>query len=138
MPCCWSPKASTARPAALDRLDGKTVTTQGYPLLRDGLTVLQTETMPREMRQSLPPPAASVVGSRTLTGEIVDSKCFLGAINPGEGEVNPGMRGALSSRGISPRCSLLATPRAKSPIACLPTRPAGLCPRRPPTAPVSS
>ncbi len=33
-------------------------------------------------------PAAEAVGSRTLRGEIVDAKCYLGAMRPGEGKTH--------------------------------------------------
>jgi hypothetical protein len=76
-------------PPGLEALDGKTVTVQGYPLLRDGLTVLQLEGLPHEARTAQPPLVAAVtMGPRTLTGEIVDSKCYLGAMVPGEGKVH--------------------------------------------------
>jgi hypothetical protein len=76
-------------PPGLERLDGKTVTVQGYPLLRDGLTVLQLDGLPHEAKTAQPPPAAPVtLGPRTLTGEIVGSKCYLGAMVPGEGKVH--------------------------------------------------
>ncbi|HUB96013.1 MAG TPA: hypothetical protein VL993_08855 [Stellaceae bacterium] len=76
-------------PEGLERLDGKTVTAAGYPLLRDGLTVLQLEGVPHETAKALPPLAPAIdMGRRTLTGEIVDSKCYLGAMIPGEGKVH--------------------------------------------------
>jgi hypothetical protein len=76
-------------PPGLEALDGKSVTVQGYPLLRDGLTVLQLEGLPHEAKAVPTPPAAAVtMGTRTLTGEIVGSKCYLGAMVPGEGKVH--------------------------------------------------
>jgi hypothetical protein len=79
-------------PAGLAALDGLRVTVQGYPLLRDDLTVLQLSQPPR--RSSMPGGApalvATALGQRTLRGEIADAKCFLGAMNPGEGKVHAG------------------------------------------------
>lgn len=77
-------------PDDLGPLDGAAVTVQGYPLLRDGLTVLQLSQHPRrsEAAGAAPNFAATDLGARTLRGEIADSKCFLGAMNPGEGKVH--------------------------------------------------
>jgi hypothetical protein len=79
-------------PDDLAPLDGAAVTVQGYPLLRDGLTVLQLSQHPRrsEAAGAAPTFAAAELGPRTLKGEIADSKCFLGAMNPGEGKVHAG------------------------------------------------
>jgi hypothetical protein len=82
-------------PPGLDALDGKMVTVAGYPLLRDGLTVLQLDQAPRAAKSQAAPPLAPPVelGARTLTGEIVDSKCYLGAMVPGEGKVHKSCAG---------------------------------------------
>lgn len=79
-------------PSGLAPFDGKRVTVQGYPLLRDALTVLQLSQPPRPSEKPGPAPALAMMelGPRTLTGEIVDSKCFLGAMVPGEGKVHAG------------------------------------------------
>jgi hypothetical protein len=79
-------------PGDLAALDGARVTAQGYPLLRDGLTVLQLSQHPRRLDAAgaAPAPLAAELGQRTLQGEIADSKCFLGAMNPGEGKVHAG------------------------------------------------
>ena len=76
-------------------LDGRRVTVQGYPLFRDALTVLQLSQPPRlaENAGAAPAPAVTELGPRTLTGEIADSKCFLGAMVPGEGKVHAGCAG---------------------------------------------
>jgi hypothetical protein len=82
-------------PAGVAAFDGKTVTVQGYPLRRDGLTVLQLSQYPRLAAAALTaaPAPAQPLGARTLTGEIVDSKCFLGAMVPGEGKVHASCAG---------------------------------------------
>lgn len=79
-------------PAGLAALDGERVTVEGYPLLRDGLTVLQLSQYPRRSGNAggAPALAATELGPRTLSGEIADAKCFLGAMNPGEGKVHAG------------------------------------------------
>lgn len=79
-------------PDDLAPLDGAAVTVQGYPLLRDALTVLQLSQHPRrsEIAVAASAFATTELGQRTLEGEIADSKCFLGAMNPGEGKVHAG------------------------------------------------
>src|SRR5579872_3028421 len=57
-------------PAGLAALDGKAVTVTGYPLLCDGLTVLQLSQTPRAAAARFPSVAAAPLGARTLTGEI--------------------------------------------------------------------
>jgi hypothetical protein len=42
------------------------------------------------------------VGRTTLTGEIVDSKCFAGVMNPGEGTVHRDCARRCLSGGITP------------------------------------
>jgi hypothetical protein len=75
-------------PAGYAALDGKSVTLTGYPLIRDGLTVLQVSepAQPAAPQAALPAPVP--LGRHSLTGEIVDSKCYLGAMIPGEGKVH--------------------------------------------------
>jgi len=89
-------------PPGLEPLDGKRVHAQGYALLRDGLVVLQLSQMPRAAEGATPPLAATPLGERTITGEIVDSKCFLGAMNPGEGKVHEPCAALCLLGGIPP------------------------------------
>jgi hypothetical protein len=90
-------------PPGLAALDGKRVTVAGYPLFRDGITVLQLDRPPRALPGATPPPSvATELGPRTLTGEIVDSKCFLGAMNPGEGKVHEACASLCLIGGIPP------------------------------------
>jgi len=42
------------------------------------------------------------LGSLTLTGEIVDSKCYLGVMNPGNGKVHRDCASRCLSGGIPP------------------------------------
>ena len=42
------------------------------------------------------------LGEKTLTGEIVDTKCFLGVMNPGEGKVHRDCAARCLSGGIPP------------------------------------
>ncbi len=67
-------------------LDGERVRLSGTLIARDGQTMIEV------LRDSLTPlgqkstdrPATVDLGRVTLAGEIVDSKCYLGVMNPGE------------------------------------------------------
>lgn len=90
-------------PAAVASLDGKAVTVCGYEILRDELTVLQLD---QEATVNAEVPVAAIVtrelGQATLTGEIVDAKCFLGAMVPGEGKVHKECANLCLLGGIPP------------------------------------
>lgn len=72
-----------------DVKDGDTVAVRGYSIERDGVTVLQVSA-PLDKLRSGSPLAIADLGDRTLTGEIVDSKCWAGAMNPGDGKAHKG------------------------------------------------
>ena len=80
-------------PEGLARLDGRKVTATGYPLLRDGLVVLQLSRDVQEAQGAAAAASPVALGQATLAGEIVDSKCFLGAMVPGEGKVHSACAG---------------------------------------------
>lgn len=95
-------EGKSGAPPGLAALAGRMVTVQGYPLLRDGLTVLQLSQPPRAVAGEAAPVAATPLGTRTIAGEIVDSKCFLGAMIPGEGKVHQACAGLCLLGGIPP------------------------------------
>ena len=73
--------------AVLEAYEGKAVTLSGTLIYRGNQTMI--EARPDSFRlasQTEVAPAASVteLGFQTLIGEIVDSKCFLGVMNPGQ------------------------------------------------------
>jgi len=84
--------------------DGKHIRLQGQLIYRAGGTMLEitpgsiavTDTAPtiREAPRDL--------GSVTVTGEIVDSKCYLGVMNPGQGKVHRDCAARCLSGGIPP------------------------------------
>lgn len=103
-------------------LDGKRVRLSGELLYRENQTmlVLQPESI-REIDSGegeaatadasvqdtaiearAPAGAAIPHGRATLTGEIIDSKCYLGAMNPGERKVHRGCAIRCISGGIPP------------------------------------
>src|SRR5262245_46527023 len=72
---------------ALAPLDGKSVTLKGTLIYRGNQTMVETK--PEWIHASAKPSARSLpqsipLGRQTLIGEIVDSKCFLGVMNPGQ------------------------------------------------------
>ncbi|MEO8658173.1 MAG: hypothetical protein ABI693_06870 [Bryobacteraceae bacterium] len=49
-----------------------------------------------------PPPSIADLGEVTLDGEVVDSKCYLGVMNPGNGKVHRDCASRCISGGIPP------------------------------------
>jgi hypothetical protein len=88
----------------LSGLDGKTVRLQGQLIYRAGQTML--EVVPGSVAPAGAAPATPANirewGRVTLTGEIVDSKCFLGVMNPGNGKVHRDCAARCLSGGIPP------------------------------------
>jgi hypothetical protein len=72
----------------LSAFDGKTVSLQGTLIYRGNQTMV--EALPDSIKAAdkqltlLHGVDPAGLGRQTLTGEIVDSKCFLGAMNPGQ------------------------------------------------------
>ncbi len=76
------------KPEAIAALDGKPVTLKGTLIYRGNQTMVEVQ--PDSIKPSPGPPAAQpllhISGfsfPATLVGEIVDSKCYLGVMNPG-------------------------------------------------------
>jgi hypothetical protein len=84
--------------------DGKQVRLQGQLIYREGGTMVEITpgsiavvgTAPGE--QETP----RDLGTVTVTGEIVDSKCYLGVMNPGQGKVHRDCAARCLSGGIPP------------------------------------
>jgi hypothetical protein len=72
----------------LSALDGKTVSLQGTLIYRDNQTMVEALPDSIKVADNQPAPMSGMetvqLGRQTLTGEIVDSKCFLGVMNPGQ------------------------------------------------------
>lgn len=89
-------------------LDGRPATVSGWPLHRDGRRMLELE--PGEsavvggagVGSGVGAPTATSMGVVTLRGEIVDSKCFLGAMKPGEGKAHKECATLCIRGGIPP------------------------------------
>jgi len=83
--------------------DGKHVRLQGQLIYRGGTMV---EVTPGSITVIDPEPSVQEVprdlGALSLIGEIVDSKCYLGVMNPGEGKVHRDCAARCLSGGIPP------------------------------------
>jgi len=90
--------------ALVEGFDGLAVRLEGTLALRDGQVL--AELVPGSLRPDpgppLPAPAPLDLGTRTLRGEIVDSKCFFGVMNPGELKPHRGCAARCISGGIPP------------------------------------
>jgi hypothetical protein len=77
-----------------DAYDGRNVKVSGWPLHRDGRRILELEPLESAITadDTLQSPSFALpkvsLGTITLRGEIVDSKCYLGAMKPGEGKTH--------------------------------------------------
>ena len=69
-------------------LHGKSVTLKGTLIYRGNQTMIETKPewiqAAEQTSATTPPPQSMSLGTQTLIGEIVDSKCFLGVMNPGQ------------------------------------------------------
>jgi hypothetical protein len=89
-------------------LQGHSVTVSGWPLHRDGRRMLELEPTDAAVVADTQPanlivPSASLSrGTVTLRGEIIDSKCFLGAMKPGEGKTHKECATLCIRGGIPP------------------------------------
>jgi hypothetical protein len=84
--------------------DGKTVRLQGQLIFREGGTMV--EVVPGSFTPAKPAALIETpirdLGPATLMGEIVDSKCYLGVMNPGNGKVHRDCASRCLSGGIPP------------------------------------
>jgi len=83
---------------------GKNVSLDAKRIFRDGRTML--EVMPGSVKNaggpSSPAPLDVELGNVSLIGEIVDSKCYTGVMNPGRGKVHRDCAARCISGGIPP------------------------------------
>ena len=86
------------------QFDGKRVKLDGQLIYRDANTMI--EVVPGSISQRTETahtfPSAEDLGEVTLTGEIVDTKCYLGVMNPGRGKVHLECAARCISGGIPP------------------------------------
>jgi hypothetical protein len=90
-------------PDGLEALDGQLVEVKGYPILRGELTVLQLDQPPIRQAGDAPTLApAREIGDSVLSGEVVDTKCYAGAMSPGDGKPHKGCASLCLFGGIPP------------------------------------
>jgi hypothetical protein len=87
-------------PEAIAPLDGKPVTVKGTLIYRENHTMIETKpewiaASTNAVPQTLIDARYQDLGKQTFVGEIVDSKCFLGVMNPGR---------LATHRGCAIRC----------------------------------
>lgn len=93
--------------------NGQTVTLSGTLITRDGRRLIETAGSARELANGLVQAAVAGVakdsgepsvslGTMTLTGEIVDPKCYFGVMNPGEGRAHRACAMLCLRGGITP------------------------------------
>lgn len=87
-------------------LNGRVVRASGWLLHRDGRQILELEPDDRALAQIDSPattrPTLQDLGQVTLRGEIVDGKCFLGAMKPGDGKTHKECATLCIRGGIPP------------------------------------
>ena len=89
--------------AVVHAFAGKEVALRGSLIYRDGHTMV--ELVPGSLKEQHTATAEASVtnlGAVTLTGEIVDSKCYLGVMNPGRTKVHRDCAARCISGGIPP------------------------------------
>lgn len=90
--------------AQVTGFEGKTVNLRATRIYRDGLTMLEVvadsvQVLNETTNANVP---TNDLGTFTLVGEIVDSKCYLGVMNPGETKVHRECAVRCISGGIPP------------------------------------
>jgi hypothetical protein len=88
-------------------MDSKQVQLRGSLIYRDGQTMVEVipgtiniSTATSSVASSTDKSSLKDLGLKTLTGEIVDTKCFLGVMNPGQGKVHRDCAARCISGGI--------------------------------------
>ena len=93
-------------PLLARQFDGQNVTLRGTRIFRDDQRMI--EVLPgsivaaKDSPRSAPGPEPASLGRQTFVGEIVDSKCFLGVMNPGQLKTHRACAVRCISGGIPP------------------------------------
>ncbi len=94
-------------------LSGKWVKLRAIPVFRDNMTLLAVSSKIEPQiidppLSSLPPPTQRLsLGSVTLTGEIIDLKCYLGVMKPGHTVIHRNCAIRCISGGIPPALKVM-------------------------------
>jgi len=88
----------------LEGADGKRVRFKGQLIYRAAQTMIEIEpgSIQTFANESTGPTQFHSLGQVSVTGEIVDSKCYLGVMNPGVGKVHRDCASRCLSGGIPP------------------------------------
>lgn len=92
-------------PREMAALDGEVIELSGTRIYREGMMMLELTSDPvSESNLQRPPnlPESESLGPISLQGEIVDSKCFLGVMNPGAKTVHRACAELCIRGGIPP------------------------------------
>src|SRR5882762_1814670 len=86
------------------KFDGHQVRLQGQLIYRDGRSMVEVAPGSIELvsNSAVASDAIRDLGHVTVSGEIVDSKCYLGVMNPGSGKVHRDCAARCLSGGIPP------------------------------------
>jgi hypothetical protein len=86
----------------VSQFDGMRVKLDGQLIYRDANTMIEVVPGSISVLEKAPAPSTTVkdLGEATLTGEIVDTKCYLGVMNPGNGKVHRDCAARCISGGI--------------------------------------
>jgi len=76
----------------------------GQLIYRDNLTMLEVVngSIAKVSGADTRVPEPALIGTRSLVGEIVDAKCYLGVMNPGEGKVHRDCAARCIAGGLPP------------------------------------
>jgi hypothetical protein len=91
--------------AALGATPDGSVKLSGFPISRSGIGMLQLAASDVAVISETPAieePAREVHRTATLEGEIVDSKCWLGVMRPGDGHIHKACASLCIRGGIPP------------------------------------
>jgi nitrite reductase/ring-hydroxylating ferredoxin subunit/DMSO/TMAO reductase YedYZ heme-binding membrane subunit len=84
-------------------LAGRNVSLDGQLIERDGLAMIEmSAAAPADRGTAAPAASDRSLGEQRLRGEIVDSKCHLGVMKPGEGKVHRACAARCISGGVPP------------------------------------
>ncbi len=102
-------------------VDGEYVEIRGWPLHRDGQVMIEIDPANSAIQRVAAPtvtplPTRTSLGTATLRGEIVDAKCYLGAMKPGQGKTHKDCATLCIRGGIPPL--FIARDAAGQQIAC--------------------
>ena len=91
--------------ARLSAMDGKYVKVRGTLLHREGRNMLEIASSEDAIQMMTGPanvPAAVLAGNKTLHGEVIDPKCYIGAMKPGGGKTHKACAELCLAGGIPP------------------------------------